>query len=128
MLLLDTHPSQAPYMASQQLRANDALVEKAERWVRAHLAEAFAVAALAKHVGVSPRTLARRLHAAVGLSPIAFVQRLRVEAAVLLLQTSSLSLEEIGARVGYGDASTLSRLIRRETRTSARELRRRRPA
>ena len=56
---------------------------------------------------------------------MAFVQRMRTDEAVLLLQTSPLSLEEISARVGYAEASTLSRLIRRETRTSAQEIRRR---
>ena len=126
LLLLDTHASQAPYMAAQHLRASDPVAERAERFVRSHLSESFTIAALAKHIGVSPRTLARRLHAAVGLGPIAFVQRLRVEAAVRLLETSPLSLEEIAERVGYADASTLSRLIRRETNATAQELRRRR--
>jgi len=124
LLLLDTHASQAPYMAAQHLRSDDPVVEKAERWIRAHLADTFDIAELARHTGVSPRTLARRLHAAVGLSPIAFVQHMRVQAAVFLLETSALSLAEIGQRVGYADPSTLSRLIRRETRTSAQALRR----
>jgi AraC-like DNA-binding protein len=100
------------------------MVRQAERWVRAHIAEPFEMASLAKHVGTSPRTLARRLNAAVGLSPIAFVQRVRVESAVLLLQTSKHSLEEISARVGYSDASTLSRLVRRETQVSPQAFRR----
>jgi transcriptional regulator GlxA family with amidase domain len=124
-LLLDTHASQAPYMARQHLRANDPIVQAAERWLKSHLAEAFEVAKLSRAIGVSPRTLARKLNAALGLSPIALVQRLRVEAAVLLIETTQLSLEEIGARVGYANASTLSRLVRRETRVSPQEFRRR---
>lgn len=125
LLLLDTHASQAPYMAAQHLRSNDPVVEKAERWIRTHLADAFDITALAKHVGASARTLARRLHASVGMGPIAYVQHLRVQAAVLMLETSALSLAEISQRVGYESASTLSRLIRRETKASAQELRRR---
>ena len=126
LLLLDAHPSQAPYMAAQHVRSGDPTVEAAERWVRQRLAEDFDVELLADQLGVSPRTLARRMHAAVGLSPVGFVQRVRVGAAVHLLETSALSLAEIAPRVGYADASTLSRLIRRETGTSAREFRRRR--
>ena len=125
LLLLDGHGSQAPYMAAQHLRANDPVVEQAERWVRAHLADGFGVATLAQRLGVSQRTLSRRLQGALGLSPIAFIQRLRVETAVQLVTTTALSLDEISRRVGYGNASTLSRLIRRETRASAQELRRR---
>ncbi len=123
VLMLDTHASQAPYMAAQHLRASDPIVQATERWVVSHLSEAFDVATVAKQVGTSSRTLARRLHAAVGLSPIAFVQQVRVTAAIRLLETSSLSVAEIGARVGYADASTLSRLIRREAKVSPRELR-----
>jgi transcriptional regulator GlxA family with amidase domain len=124
ILLLDTHASQARYMATRYLGTNDPVVQAAERWVRSHLSEDFDIPMLARSVGASPRTLARRIDAAVGQSPIAFVQRLRVETAVALLETSGLSLSEIGTRVGYADASTLSRLIRRETKASPREFRR----
>jgi transcriptional regulator GlxA family with amidase domain len=124
VLLLDVHPSQAPYMAIGYLSSSDPSVHRAEAWVREHLAEDFDIAVLARRVGTSPRTLARRLSAAVGLSPIGFVQRLRVEAAVQLLRTTRLSLEEIGPKVGYSDANALRRLIRRETNSTPRELRR----
>jgi transcriptional regulator GlxA family with amidase domain len=125
VLLLDPHASQAPYMTMRQLAANDPTVLRAEAWVRAHLTERFDVAAVARHAGTSPRTLGRRLQAAVGRSVIGFVQRLRVEVATHLLETSRLSLGEISARVGYDDPSTLRRLIERETSASPRELRRR---
>jgi transcriptional regulator GlxA family with amidase domain len=125
VLLLDTHPSQAPYMAVAHLRSDDRTVRRAESWVRAHLHEPFDLAELARSVGTSPRTLARRLAAAVGLSPIAFVQRLRVEAAVRMLRTTRLSLQEISTRVGYADPNTLRRLVHRETSATPRELRQR---
>lgn len=125
-LLLDRHPSQAPYMALRYLQTDDAVVRRAEAWARAHLADGFDIATLARRAGASPRTLARRLDAALGLSPIGFVQRLRVETAIHLLETSRLSLDEISARVGYADANTLSRLVRRDTGLLPREVRRRR--
>ena len=127
LLLLDRHPSQAPYMAVRTLAANDETVRSAERWVRAHLAEPFDVATLGRHLGVSARTLARRLKVAIGTSPIGFIQRVRVEAAVHLLQTSRLSLQEVSDRVGYADATALRRLIRRELDASPSELRSRAP-
>jgi transcriptional regulator GlxA family with amidase domain len=123
LLLLDRHPSQAPYMAVHQLAANDRLVRRAEEWVRAHMADGFDIAALAKSAGTSPRTLARKLMAAVGQSPLGFVQRVRIETAVFLLRTTRLNLDQISRKVGYTDANTLRRLIRREIRTSPRHLR-----
>jgi transcriptional regulator GlxA family with amidase domain len=125
VLLLDRQPSQTPYMALRFVTTDDAIVRRAETWARAHLADGFDIATLARRAGASPRTLARRLEAALGLSPIAFVQRLRVETAAQLLETSRLSVAEISARVGYEDADTLARLLRRDTGQSARELRRR---
>lgn len=123
LLLLDAHPSQAPYMAVHQLTANDPTVRRAEDWVRKHLADDFDIAALARGIGTSARTLSRKLGASVGLNPIAFVQRLRVETAVHLLETTRLSLQDVAARVGYRDAGTLRRLIRRETHATPRMLR-----
>ena len=125
-LLLDRHPSQAPYMAVRHLTTDDAVVRRAESWTRAHLAEDFDIATLARRAGASARTLARRLDAALGLSPVGFVQRLRVETAIHLLETTRLSLEEISGRVGYGDTGTLRRLVRRDTGLTPREVRRRR--
>lgn len=124
-LLLDKHASQAPYMAVHQLSADDPTVRRAENWIQRHLAEDFAIDQLARGAGTSPRTLARRLHAVCGLSPIGFVQRLRVETAVRLLETTRLSLAEVAPRVGYRDAATLRRLVRREIGRTPRELRRR---
>lgn len=123
VLLLDTHASQAPYMAVEHLRTDDRTVRRAEAWIRAHLADPISIPALARHLATSPRTLARRLEAAVGLSPVAFVQRLRVESAVYLLRTTKHSLAEIAARVGYSDPGALRRLIQRETNASPRDLR-----
>ena len=125
LLLLDRHGSQTPYMALRQLTLNDAVLRKAEKWVRANLGEAFDMPTLAKRLSVSPRTLARKLQSSLGMSPIEFVQHLRVETAVQMLETTQLSLEEVSRRVGYADPHTLSRLIRRELEVTPRELKRR---
>lgn len=73
-----------------------------------------AVDDLAAVAGLSPRTFARRVERAVGLSPVRFLQRLRVERAVELLETTKLPLEEIARQVGYAEPSTLRRLIQRD--------------
>lgn len=125
VMLLDRRPSQGAYMALRHAQTDDAVVRRAERWARAHLAEGFDIATLACNAGASARTLARRLDEALGVSPIGFVQRLRVETAIHLLETSRLALDEISARVGYADANTLGRLVRRETGRSPREIRQR---
>lgn len=124
-LLIERRPTQARYALASHLAVRHEDVEAAEVWIRRHLAVPFGIDALAKGVGVSPRTLARRIHLAVGVSPLRFVQRVRVEQAMHLLETTRLSVEEIAERIGYQNVSTLRRLMRRETGTSPRELRRR---
>jgi transcriptional regulator GlxA family with amidase domain len=123
VLLLDTHASQAAFMAVQQLSVNDDTVRRAEAWARRRLREPFSVEDMARAAGTSSRTLARRLAAAVGTTPIGFVQRLRVEQATHLLHTTALSIEQVSARVGYGDANALRRVMRTHMDVSPRELR-----
>jgi transcriptional regulator GlxA family with amidase domain len=123
VLLLDRHASQAPYMVLRDLVREEPLVQAAERWVRRHLTDAVSVERLARAVGASPRTLARRLEARLGTTPLGFIHRIRLEAATHLLESSSQSLDEVAASVGYRDAGTLRRLIRRKLGTTPRELR-----
>jgi transcriptional regulator GlxA family with amidase domain len=122
-MVIDRRPSQARYMAAAHARRHDPLVVRAERWIDEHLASGPSVAGLADHLAVSGKTLSRRMHAATGLSPIRFVQRRRVLAATHLIETTKLPIEEVAARVGYRDSTTLRRLIRRELETRPSALR-----
>jgi transcriptional regulator GlxA family with amidase domain len=117
-LLLDERRSQAPFMAITYLAAQDPKIAKAEKWVRNNIARDFAMQELAEAVALAPRTFARRIAATCGVSPIQFVQRIRVETSRYLLETTRLSVEEIARQVGYAEPSTLRRLIRRDTKRS----------
>jgi transcriptional regulator GlxA family with amidase domain len=121
-MLLDGRRSQTPYVALGLLAATDERVARAETWARLRLEEGITVEQLAEAACLSPRTFARRLERVTGLSPIRFLQRMRVEAATDLVRSTRLSMEEVARRVGYAEASTLRRLLRREGR-SARLLR-----
>ncbi len=128
VLLLDEHPSQAPYMALRQTTTDEPGLREAEAYARRHLARGVSVSQLARAAGMSTRTFARRVEAALGTTPLGFIQRLRLETATHLLETSPLSLSEIAARVGYRDAGTLRRLLRDKLDVAPRQLRRTRPA
>lgn len=115
-LLLDGRRSQAPFMAINYLASQDPKMAKAEKWARDNIARDFSVEELAGAVALAPRTFARRVAATCGLSPIQFVQRIRLETARFLLETTRLPVDEIARKVGYAEPSTLRRLIRRDTK------------
>lgn len=117
-LLLDERRSQAPFMAIAFLAGQDPKVAKAEKWVRENIGRDFAMEELSEAIALAPRTFARRIAATCGVSPIQFVQRIRIETARYLLETTRLSVEEIARQVGYAESSTLRRLIRRDTKHS----------
>ena len=122
-LVIDPRPSQAAFAIPDHLAHSDPLVERFERWARRQLAQGFSLSEAARAVVTSERTLARRLQSVMGKSPLAYVQDLRVEHAVHLLQTSSASIDQIATQVGYADGVTLRTLIRRKIGRGVRELR-----
>jgi transcriptional regulator GlxA family with amidase domain len=122
-MVLDERRSQIPYMAIGLLAASSESVARAAAWARPRLGEGIGVKDLALAVGQSPRTFSRRVVAATGLSPIQFLQQLRVERAIELLESTLLPVEEIAYRVGYSDPSTLRSLIRRGAGLGPRDLR-----
>lgn len=128
-MLLDERRSQTPYMAMGLLAASSESVARAVSWARPRLGERIGVNDLAAAVGQSARTFSRRVTSATGLSPVQFLQQLRVERAIELIETTTLPFEEVAYRVGYSDPSTLRRLVQRAAGVGPRELRARvRPA
>jgi transcriptional regulator GlxA family with amidase domain len=122
-LIADPRPSQSVYALSDHLVHSDPIVERFENWARARLTRGFSLDEAAKAVGASKRTLARRMQSVLGKSPLSYFQSLRVERAVHLLKTSSASVEEVAARVGYADGATLRALLRRRLNLGVKEIR-----
>ena len=122
-LLIDQRPSQARYMIHAHVQHVDPTVIAAERWIDAHLAEPISIGALAAELSVSPKTLARRIDAATGVSPVKFIQRRRLLHASHLIATTSMSIDAVAAKVGYQDGTALRKLVKREFGTSPAALR-----
>lgn len=123
-LIVDSRPTQSAYALTDHLVHSDPVVQRFEDWARARLKQGFSLDDAAKAAGSSKRTLARHMQAVLGKSPLSFFQSLRVERAVHLLKTSEASVDEIAARVGYADGSTLRNLLRRRLKVGIREIKR----
>jgi transcriptional regulator GlxA family with amidase domain len=104
----------AAYQSEPQSSHHDELVLEAQLWLQANLAQRVSIAALAGQLGLSGRTLNRRFRAATGLSPMSYLQSLRIAEARDLLRHSNLSVGEIAWQVGLHDTSYFSRLFREQ--------------
>lgn len=68
---------------------------------------------VAARFGLSVRTLNRRFKAALGQTPLDYLQEIRITTARDLLKTSNLSLNEIADKVGYQDTSYFTTLFKK---------------
>jgi len=123
-LIVDSRPAQSAYALTDHLVHADPIVQRFERWARVRLPRGFSLDQAARAVGASKRTLARRTESVLGTSPLSYFQRLRVERAVHLLKTTTATVDEVAARVGYADGVTLRSLLRRRLNQGIREIRR----
>lgn len=123
-LILDSRSSQSAYMLTDHLVYSDPIVERFEAWARQRLDKGFSLAEAARAAGASTRTLTRHMQHAIGRSPLAYFQRLRVERAVHLLKTESYSVDAVAVKVGYANAAALRALLRRELNVGVKDLRR----
>jgi transcriptional regulator GlxA family with amidase domain len=104
----------AAYQNEAQSSHHDEIVLEGQLWLQSNLGESISIAALARHLGMSGRTLNRRFHTAIGLSPMEYLQSLRITEAKELLRQSNLSVSEIAWRVGLNDTSYFSKLFREQ--------------
>jgi transcriptional regulator GlxA family with amidase domain len=115
--LLQWHTDgQSPYMAFREnLRHADSVVREAQEWLRTHYSQSKPVAAVETLASIPPRSFKRRFKQATGLTPLAYVQHLRIDRAKALLEAGSQSVDAISWKIGYEDVAFFNRLFKRMT-------------
>lgn len=88
-----------------------------------HLAAPLALADLAEHAHVSERQLSRIFRTELGMTPAAYVESARVEAARNRLETTDDTLERVASACGFHTVDTLIRAFRRRLDTTPTEYR-----
>lgn len=76
-------------------------------WMECNLKHNLSLAKIARHARMSTRTLWRRFHEQVGITPAQWLARARVRRAQHLLETTRLPMEHVAAEAGFGSASVL---------------------
>lgn len=103
----------------EELVANDPLVAQAQLWLEQNFARQANIAQLAALFSTSPATLNRRFQKALGMSPRAYVQHLRLQAAIRMLEKSARSVDRIAQLVGYSDSRLFRAMFRQQTGMTA---------
>lgn len=85
----------------------DADLRAVLQWVQGNLARQHSVDDLARRAAMTPRTFARRFKATTGTTPLQWILHQRVAVAQGMLETSTASIDEIAATIGFGSAAAL---------------------
>ncbi len=125
--LIDWHVAgQQPFARLARTRqVDDAVIARCQAWIAEHYREPSPVTAMVRLSGIAERSFKRRFQAATGMSPLAYVHTLRLEAAKEMLETSDQPAEAIALEVGYEDAGFFRRLFRRHVRLTPSQYRKR---
>lgn len=94
----------------------DALVAAAaERMHREYGTADLSIKTLTAALGIRRAAFSARFHAAIGMPPGAYLERLRIQNALALLRHAPMAIAAIAAQCGYADANYFSRVIRNAT-------------
>ena len=116
MLLDMNRERQTPYeYFMAPVDHGDPIIAKAQRWMEQHQTEPIDYERLAKQFRISRRSLERRFKQAVGITPLGYLQKLRVELAKRLLEEGTQTFNEITYQVGYEDIPFFRKLFIRLT-------------
>jgi transcriptional regulator GlxA family with amidase domain len=77
------------------------------RWIGTHLADDLTVELMADRIAMSPRNFARRFIEAMNVTPVRYVQTLRIDAARRLLSDSAQPIARIAERCGFASAEAM---------------------
>ena len=96
-----------------------------QAWIAEHPEADHSVGRLATRAAMSPRHFARLFRAETGSTPAVYVERVRVETARRLLETTSLPVDGVADACGFGTVETMRRAFARRIGASPTEYRER---
>lgn len=105
---------QSPYsVMTRPMESTDGRISDCLAWIADNYARNKPVERLVERSGLNARTFSRRFRSATGFAPIEYVQALRIEEAKQELESDTLSIEDVGASVGYDDPASFRRVFKR---------------
>lgn len=109
-----TGSDEQPIVSLGRIRQREPRVAEAIRIMETHIDRPVTVAAIARRVGVSTRTLETLFLRIVDVSPGTYYMSLRLKAARRLVLNTSIPIADVAERSGFSAIASLSRAFRRE--------------
>jgi len=94
---------------------SDDVVLKAQNFIEENYQDKISIGELSSDFNVGRRSFDRRFITATGLTPLDYIQRVRIEAAKKMFETQRKTVNEIMYEVGYSDAKSFRDVFRRVT-------------
>ena len=104
-------------------QAAQRLVRQAMAYIQEHYAEQITRKDIAQYVNISEDYLTFCFRQEMAITPIKYIQRVRINQAKILIKTSQKSITEIAFLVGFTDSGYFSRIFHRETGMSPEDFR-----
>lgn len=93
----------------------DEAVLEAQEFIERNYQQKINIEEIAKRVNVSGRNFIRRFKKATANTPLEYVQRVKIEAAKKLIESSTLHIQEVMFDVGYNDDQAFRKVFKKFT-------------
>ena len=104
----------SPHPVSEKQLREEERVKKMLLYVEEHLAEEVTIRDIAAAAFVSNTECMRCFKGILHTTPVQYLKQLRLRRAEKLLTSTSLKVEEVGAKCGFRDMSYFARSFRKE--------------
>lgn len=125
MFAIDMDREQQTYFGTFAPPQNhgDGLVNMAQQKIEQEYQEGSTIEVLIQDIPASRRNVVRRFKQAIGVTPIEYLQRTRIEAAKKLLAQTDQSVLEVMLNSGYNDLKSFRQLFKKSTGVTPKEYR-----
>lgn len=110
------HMNQAHFSIFNGLnRHGDKAILNAQDFIEEHYREDIGIEQVASHVNMSKRNFIRRFKQAIQITPLEYIQRVKIEAAKKALEEGKQNIQALTYDVGYNDSKTFRSTFKRFT-------------
>jgi len=112
-LIVDTGKREQRYYGSFTPKFNhgDQQILQVQHYIQANYNLSLSISALAPLAYMTERTFLRKFTSATTMKPIEYIQKVRVQKACELLESTTQSFEQIALNIGYDDANSFRKVF-----------------